>query len=193
MKVKYDQQELFKFQHIPHRKLQKTWNIAYIVYRVTLQCFYGALLWWSLKPQSPFTSIVEKEHCEHSSQLLLLCSMEKRKLNSFEMTWAWVTDDKMLICSWATPLSFPLTWVCLGICVPVIFSLLLIQHLILPQPTRSSSESICSRPGSSIPGSPGHTIYVSPAHRRPQSFPESVRSYQSMHNGFWCWYTSGSM
>lgn len=28
------------------------------------------------------------------------------------------------------------------------------------QPTRSSSESICSRPGSSIPGSPGHTIYV---------------------------------
>ncbi|XP_064177379.1 actin-binding LIM protein 1 isoform X33 [Anguilla rostrata] len=27
------------------------------------------------------------------------------------------------------------------------------------QPTRSSSESICSRPGSSIPGSPGHTIY----------------------------------
>ncbi|XP_046709234.1 actin-binding LIM protein 1 isoform X41 [Silurus meridionalis] len=27
------------------------------------------------------------------------------------------------------------------------------------RPTRSSSESICSRPGSSIPGSPGHTIY----------------------------------
>ncbi|XP_060942686.1 actin-binding LIM protein 1a isoform X3 [Limanda limanda] len=30
----------------------------------------------------------------------------------------------------------------------------------LLQPTRSSSESICSRPGSSIPGSPGHTIYA---------------------------------
>ncbi|XP_038866200.1 actin-binding LIM protein 1-like [Salvelinus namaycush] len=29
------------------------------------------------------------------------------------------------------------------------------------RPTRSSSESICSRPGSSISGSPGHTIYVS--------------------------------
>ncbi|XP_029691187.1 actin-binding LIM protein 1 isoform X18 [Takifugu rubripes] len=28
------------------------------------------------------------------------------------------------------------------------------------QPTRSSSESICSRPGSSVPGSPGHTIYA---------------------------------
>ncbi|XP_062422468.1 actin-binding LIM protein 1a isoform X5 [Pungitius pungitius] len=28
------------------------------------------------------------------------------------------------------------------------------------QPTRSSSESICSRPASSIPGSPGHTIYA---------------------------------
>ncbi|XP_057214527.1 actin-binding LIM protein 1 isoform X1 [Triplophysa rosa] len=28
------------------------------------------------------------------------------------------------------------------------------------QPTGSSSESICSRPGSSIPGSPGHTIYA---------------------------------
>nr|XP_055031123.1 actin-binding LIM protein 1 isoform X6 [Misgurnus anguillicaudatus] len=28
------------------------------------------------------------------------------------------------------------------------------------QPTRSSSESICSRPGSSIPGSPGHPIYA---------------------------------
>uniref|UniRef100_A0A7N5JFT2 Actin binding LIM protein 1 n=1 Tax=Ailuropoda melanoleuca TaxID=9646 RepID=A0A7N5JFT2_AILME len=28
------------------------------------------------------------------------------------------------------------------------------------QPTRSSSESIYSRPGSSIPGSPGHTIYA---------------------------------
>nr|XP_020843787.1 actin-binding LIM protein 1 isoform X10 [Phascolarctos cinereus] len=29
-----------------------------------------------------------------------------------------------------------------------------------PQPTRTSSESIYSRPGSSIPGSPGHTIYA---------------------------------
>ncbi|XP_041939926.1 actin-binding LIM protein 1 isoform X6 [Alosa sapidissima] len=29
-----------------------------------------------------------------------------------------------------------------------------------PEPTRSSSESICSRPGSSIQGSPGHTIYA---------------------------------
>ncbi|XP_051529889.1 actin-binding LIM protein 1-like isoform X22 [Myxocyprinus asiaticus] len=28
------------------------------------------------------------------------------------------------------------------------------------RPTRSSSESICSRPGSSIAGSPGHTIYA---------------------------------
>uniref|UniRef100_A0A8C2A8Y2 Actin binding LIM protein 1a n=1 Tax=Cyprinus carpio TaxID=7962 RepID=A0A8C2A8Y2_CYPCA len=28
------------------------------------------------------------------------------------------------------------------------------------RPTRSSSESICSRPGSSIPSSPGHTIYA---------------------------------
>uniref|UniRef100_A0A672KS90 Actin-binding LIM protein 1-like n=1 Tax=Sinocyclocheilus grahami TaxID=75366 RepID=A0A672KS90_SINGR len=28
------------------------------------------------------------------------------------------------------------------------------------RPTRSSSESICLRPGSSIPGSPGHTIYA---------------------------------
>ncbi|XP_030235579.1 actin-binding LIM protein 1a isoform X1 [Gadus morhua] len=28
------------------------------------------------------------------------------------------------------------------------------------RPTRSSSESVCSRPGSSIPGSPGHTIYA---------------------------------
>ncbi|XP_031434797.1 actin-binding LIM protein 1a isoform X3 [Clupea harengus] len=28
------------------------------------------------------------------------------------------------------------------------------------QPTRSSSESICSRPASSLPGSPGHTIYA---------------------------------
>lgn len=28
------------------------------------------------------------------------------------------------------------------------------------RPTRSSSESICSRPGSSIPGSPGHPIYA---------------------------------
>lgn len=33
-----------------------------------------------------------------------------------------------------------------------------------PQPTRSSSESVCSRPCSSIPSSPGHTIYVSAAH-----------------------------
>uniref|UniRef100_A0A8C1UYP1 Actin binding LIM protein 1b n=1 Tax=Cyprinus carpio TaxID=7962 RepID=A0A8C1UYP1_CYPCA len=42
----------------------------------------------------------------------------------------------------------------------IFFSLLLTQHLVVPQPTRSSSESICSRPGSSIPGSPGHTIYA---------------------------------
>uniref|UniRef100_A0A3Q1CJ21 Actin binding LIM protein 1a n=1 Tax=Amphiprion ocellaris TaxID=80972 RepID=A0A3Q1CJ21_AMPOC len=31
---------------------------------------------------------------------------------------------------------------------------------LMENPTRSSSESICSRPGSSIPGSPGHTIYA---------------------------------
>uniref|UniRef100_A0A8C9S8B8 Actin binding LIM protein 1a n=1 Tax=Scleropages formosus TaxID=113540 RepID=A0A8C9S8B8_SCLFO len=30
----------------------------------------------------------------------------------------------------------------------------------LALPTRSSSESVCSRPSSSIPGSPGHTIYA---------------------------------
>lgn len=35
------------------------------------------------------------------------------------------------------------------------------KPVLVPQPTRSSSESICSRPGSSIPSSPGHTIYVS--------------------------------
>uniref|UniRef100_A0AAZ3QZY0 Actin binding LIM protein 1a n=1 Tax=Oncorhynchus tshawytscha TaxID=74940 RepID=A0AAZ3QZY0_ONCTS len=33
-------------------------------------------------------------------------------------------------------------------------------QVLLLQPSRSSSESICSRPGSSIPGSPGHTIYA---------------------------------
>uniref|UniRef100_A0A3Q3FHC5 Putative adherens-junction anchoring domain-containing protein n=1 Tax=Labrus bergylta TaxID=56723 RepID=A0A3Q3FHC5_9LABR len=45
------------------------------------------------------------------------------------------------------------TRVCVSVCVCVCvcFS---------SQPTRSSSESICSRPGSSIPGSPGHTIYA---------------------------------
>uniref|UniRef100_A0A673YAD6 Actin binding LIM protein 1a n=1 Tax=Salmo trutta TaxID=8032 RepID=A0A673YAD6_SALTR len=32
--------------------------------------------------------------------------------------------------------------------------------VLLLQPSRSSSESICSRPGSSIHGSPGHTIYA---------------------------------
>uniref|UniRef100_A0A3P9NUY8 Actin binding LIM protein 1a n=1 Tax=Poecilia reticulata TaxID=8081 RepID=A0A3P9NUY8_POERE len=39
---------------------------------------------------------------------------------------------------------------------------LFLCHFLLPfcLPTRSSSESICSRPGSSIPGSPGHTIYA---------------------------------
>uniref|UniRef100_A0A4W4EJK9 Actin binding LIM protein 1b n=1 Tax=Electrophorus electricus TaxID=8005 RepID=A0A4W4EJK9_ELEEL len=35
-----------------------------------------------------------------------------------------------------------------------------VSCLVHTQPTRSSSESICSRPGSSIPGSPGHTIYA---------------------------------
>uniref|UniRef100_A0AAY5EER5 Actin binding LIM protein 1a n=1 Tax=Electrophorus electricus TaxID=8005 RepID=A0AAY5EER5_ELEEL len=35
-----------------------------------------------------------------------------------------------------------------------------VNCLVHTQPTRSSSESICSRPGSSIPGSPGHTIYA---------------------------------
>uniref|UniRef100_A0A9J8B781 Actin binding LIM protein 1a n=1 Tax=Cyprinus carpio carpio TaxID=630221 RepID=A0A9J8B781_CYPCA len=34
------------------------------------------------------------------------------------------------------------------------------KPVLVPQPTRSSSESICSRPGSSIPSSPGHTIYA---------------------------------
>uniref|UniRef100_A0A671MHW7 Actin-binding LIM protein 1-like n=1 Tax=Sinocyclocheilus anshuiensis TaxID=1608454 RepID=A0A671MHW7_9TELE len=46
------------------------------------------------------------------------------------------------------------------VCVFVFSLLLTTQHLVVPQPTRSSSESICSRPGSSIPGSPGHTIYA---------------------------------
>lgn len=44
---------------------------------------------------------------------------------------------------------------------------ILTGHLLFVfQPTRTSSESIYSRPGSSIPGSPGHTIYVSITSRR---------------------------
>ncbi|XP_072883925.1 actin-binding LIM protein 1 isoform X12 [Hemitrygon akajei] len=35
-----------------------------------------------------------------------------------------------------------------------------LQRPLLRKPTRSSSESISSRPGSSIPSSPGHTIYA---------------------------------
>uniref|UniRef100_A0A8C0FDD3 Actin binding LIM protein 1 n=1 Tax=Bubo bubo TaxID=30461 RepID=A0A8C0FDD3_BUBBB len=35
-----------------------------------------------------------------------------------------------------------------------------LRLLLVFQPTRTSSESIYSRPGSSIPGSPGHTIYA---------------------------------
>ncbi|XP_035848430.1 actin-binding LIM protein 1 isoform X7 [Sander lucioperca] len=40
------------------------------------------------------------------------------------------------------------------------------------RPTRSSSESICSRPGSSIPGSPGHTIYLHTARRERSPLPD---------------------
>ncbi|XP_042625374.1 actin-binding LIM protein 1-like isoform X13 [Cyprinus carpio] len=40
------------------------------------------------------------------------------------------------------------------------------------QPTRSSSESICSRPGSSIPSSPGHTIYLQSSRRECSPMPE---------------------
>uniref|UniRef100_A0A4W5P7S1 Actin binding LIM protein 1b n=1 Tax=Hucho hucho TaxID=62062 RepID=A0A4W5P7S1_9TELE len=43
------------------------------------------------------------------------------------------------------------------------------------RPTRSSSESICSRPGSSISGSPGHTIYLSFSHSSLQILSTSVR------------------
>lgn len=44
---------------------------------------------------------------------------------------------------------------------------ILTGHLLFVfQPTRTSSESIYSRPGSSIPGSPGHTIYVSITSKR---------------------------
>nr|XP_033469074.1 actin-binding LIM protein 1a isoform X7 [Epinephelus lanceolatus] len=44
------------------------------------------------------------------------------------------------------------------------------------QPTRSSSESICSRPGSSIPGSPGHTIYLHTARRERSPLPDDKSS-----------------
>uniref|UniRef100_A0A8C7QNZ8 Actin binding LIM protein 1a n=1 Tax=Oncorhynchus mykiss TaxID=8022 RepID=A0A8C7QNZ8_ONCMY len=41
------------------------------------------------------------------------------------------------------------------------WDVVLTSFSVLPlQPSRSSSESICSRPGSSIHGSPGHTIYA---------------------------------
>lgn len=48
------------------------------------------------------------------------------------------------------------------------------QSLIHLQPTRSSSESICSRPGSSIPGSPGHAIYVSCPCQHHLSLPKPI-------------------
>ncbi|XP_069395099.1 actin-binding LIM protein 1 isoform X7 [Paralichthys olivaceus] len=44
------------------------------------------------------------------------------------------------------------------------------------RPTRSSSESICSRPGSSIPGSPGHTIYLHTARRERSPLPDDKSS-----------------
>ncbi|CAL9688153.1 unnamed protein product [Knipowitschia caucasica] len=44
------------------------------------------------------------------------------------------------------------------------------------RPTRSSSESICSRPGSSIPGSPGHTIYLHTARRERSPLPDDKTS-----------------
>ncbi|XP_077470103.1 actin-binding LIM protein 1a isoform X8 [Stigmatopora argus] len=47
------------------------------------------------------------------------------------------------------------------------------------QPTRSSSESICSRPGSSIPGSPGHTIYLLNARRERSPMPDE-KSFRTM-------------
>ncbi|XP_043111529.1 actin-binding LIM protein 1a isoform X7 [Puntigrus tetrazona] len=40
------------------------------------------------------------------------------------------------------------------------------------RPTRSSSESICSRPCSSIPSSPGHTIYLQSSRRECSPMPE---------------------
>ncbi|XP_077470105.1 actin-binding LIM protein 1a isoform X10 [Stigmatopora argus] len=47
------------------------------------------------------------------------------------------------------------------------------------RPTRSSSESICSRPGSSIPGSPGHTIYLLNARRERSPMPDE-KSFRTM-------------
>uniref|UniRef100_A0A8C7H9B2 Actin binding LIM protein 1a n=1 Tax=Oncorhynchus kisutch TaxID=8019 RepID=A0A8C7H9B2_ONCKI len=56
------------------------------------------------------------------------------------------------------------------------------------RPSRSSSESICSRPGSSIPGSPGHTIYLHTARRERSSMPDDkVRHPIIIIGGTWFW------
>ncbi|XP_061914583.1 actin-binding LIM protein 1a isoform X6 [Entelurus aequoreus] len=49
----------------------------------------------------------------------------------------------------------------------------------MERPTRSSSESISSRPGSSIPGSPGHTIYLLNARRDRSPLPDD-KSFRTM-------------
>lgn len=81
----------------------------------------------------------------------------------------------VVILTCAPILSFELTCesVCLCACMFVL-GWSLTQNLVHLQPTRSSSESICSRPGSSIPGSPGHTIYVSRPRQRPLSLPKPI-------------------
>lgn len=58
----------------------------------------------------------------------------------------------------------------------------LTQSLVHLQPTRSSSESICSRPGSSIPGSPGHTIYVSHPRQRLPSLTDQITIHSQMES-----------
>lgn len=89
----------------------------------------------------------------------------------------------VVILTYALFVSFELACesVCLSACMFVL-GWPLIQSLVHLQPTRSSSESICSRPGSSIPGSPGHTIYVSRPCQRHLSLPEPITIHSQMES-----------
>ncbi|KAG1935354.1 actin-binding LIM protein [Pimephales promelas] len=54
------------------------------------------------------------------------------------------------------------------------------------RPMRSSTESICSRPGSSIPSSPGHTIYLQSSRRECSPMPDDrTRSPTPIAEGYY--------
>ncbi len=82
-------------------------NLEYSAWTFLWSCYGAFLSLLSLMAPGPHPlSLYSLKQLAHSSEVLLLCSVEERKSYGFVTTWGWVIDSKIFIFGWTTVFFF---------------------------------------------------------------------------------------